>query len=381
MAEGNLINYDGWHNESRFLTGHDNAESVGFFIKNELDYNLKNVFKPLYGYSFSRDCEELAIGPEIQTTSIVKAEYRGVGSISNQSQPIYANGATAIPAVEVDNVREAYPTVRWAMSMNWTDIALRESAAVGRPITAQQIEAAQMKLAMMRDQYFYIGLVDYKNPMAGLTTVSTPYGLANAPYAYKAPVLDNTFYEMIQTATTASDALQKIVGALSSVQGAIWQQTGSKVLPNTLLIPLEVYSLLASTVVSQAGNMSIAQYLETNNIYTRTTGKPINIYGVKWLSNQIPNAPVYSSNGVDYTGAPLTQAGQKASNSPDWFNNGKLMRAIWYYKGDNFVTYPISDLVRMPIQPQGLTWTSSVWATIGHVQIAYPETIGYLDGV
>ena len=376
MSIGNLVNYKDWANFGQNLTATDSAGQTGFFLENELTYNLKRIFEPLYAYTFSRDCEQINIPNGIQTTAIFKAEYRGVGGVSTSSIDIHANGATAIPAQEITNTRAAFPTLRWAKSMNWTDIALKESSIVGRPITAQQIEALQMSLAMARDQYFYIGQIDYKDMTLALETQDTPYGLLNCPYAYKATPLTSTFYEMIQNAgTNNSAALQQIVSALSSVQGAIWHNTGGRVLPNTLLLPLEVYSLLASTVVSQAGNMSIAQYLETNNIYTRTTGKPINIYGVKWLSNQILNPSTVGDTEA------LTQAKQKTLTSPDWFGNGHLMRAVWYYKGDQYVTYPISDVAKMPVIPQGLTWTTSAWTTIGHIQIAYPETVGYLDGV
>ena len=374
--------YSGWANYSQqFLNayGADSA-NVGFFIKNELDFNLKEVFKPLYGYTYDRDIEQVQGGGlGTQTTSIIRADYRGVGGVSPTSINVTPNGSTSIPAIEVNNTREAFPVLKWESTMVWTDRALEESAQVGRPITAQQQEALQMKYKMARDQYAYLGLIDYKNPT--LAAGMKPYGLLNAPFAYTAPAMQSTFWTMLQQDSNNASAQQAIIDALSSVQGQVWFNSGQAVIPNCLLLPPEVYAILASVVVSQAGNMSLLQYLETNNIYTRNVGKPIEIHAVKWLSNQLPNEASLGATSSAVTKAPVTQAEQKASNSPDWFNNGGLMRAVWYSKGERHACIPTFDLKSMPTYPVGTTWETSVWTLLAHIFLPYPQTIGYLDGV
>ncbi|MDP1033936.1 DUF2184 domain-containing protein, partial [Klebsiella pneumoniae] len=67
---------------------------------------------------------------------------------------------------------------------------------------------------------------------------------------------------------------------------AAWANSAYSMVPTDMLIPPEQFSLLASTIVSSAGNQSLLTYLETNTIAYHQNGRPLNIRPVKWAKGR-----------------------------------------------------------------------------------------------
>lgn len=348
--------------------------SADIFLRNELAFNIKKLYLPLYSTTYQRDILSVA-GPGLETltTNITHANFSVMGSLTPTSINVTANGVTAGPVIQVENRQMAFPTLPFQLTMQWTEQALIESAAAQRPITQQQLDGQQMILQLARDQYAYLGMIDYKNPFPEQPV--KPYGLLNAPFAYSEQPISETFSSMItgnsgdQTAVT-----MKIVQILTNVQAQVAKRGGLAIVPNCLLLPFSVYTMLSSQVVSSAGNVSILEYLQENNVYTRNTGEKIEIHYVKWLDNQTLNQAESLDN------VPKTQAEQKAT-SPDWLGNGGLMRAVWYYKHPDYCMIPTLNIKQTPPVPINGVWQVWGFTKLCHILLPYPETIGYVDGI
>ncbi|MEJ9070100.1 major capsid family protein, partial [Klebsiella pneumoniae] len=66
--------------------------------------------------------------------------------------------------------------------------------------------------------------------------------------------------------TWATSTADEIRASINAGLSAAWANSAYSMVPTDLLIPPEQFSLLASTIVSSAGNQSLLTYLETNTI-------------------------------------------------------------------------------------------------------------------
>ena len=74
---------------------------------------------------------------------------------------------------------------------------------------------------------------------------------------------------------------------LADINNAIvgaWSTTAQVELHDTVLLPISQYGLIASTPRSTTSDTTIIGYVQANNIYTATTGKPLTIRTLRQLS-------------------------------------------------------------------------------------------------
>ncbi len=74
---------------------------------------------------------------------------------------------------------------------------------------------------------------------------------------------------------------------LADINNAIvgaWSSTQQVELHDTVLLPVAQYGLIASTPRSTTSDTTIITYLQANNVYTATTGKPLTIRTVRQLT-------------------------------------------------------------------------------------------------
>jgi hypothetical protein len=106
--------------------------------------------------------------------------------------------------------------------------------------------------------------------------------------------------------------------------------------------------MLVAAKVSTAGNISVLRYLQENSLCNSQNGKPLNIQPLKWL----------------------TGAGATGTN-----------RMICYTKAYDRIRYPMTPLQRTPLEWRSLYNMTTYWGRLGVIEIVYPETIGYRDGI
>ena len=77
------------------------------------------------------------------------------------------------------------------------------------------------------------------------------------------------------------------VEAVNDAITAVWVASKTVHMPDTLKLPPSLYSMLTKAYVIGSGSVGVAvsaiKYLQENNIYTLTTGKPLNIKPLRYL--------------------------------------------------------------------------------------------------
>jgi hypothetical protein len=104
-----------------------------------------------------------------------------------------------------------------------------------------------------------------------------------------------------------------------------------------------------------AGNMSVLKYVQENNILTTSTGRKLEILPSKWCVGA----------GVSGTIGTL----------------GTVDRMVVYTKDKDRVRFPLTPLQRTPIQYDSIYHKTTYFGRLGAVEVVYPETIGYFDGI
>jgi hypothetical protein len=64
---------------------------------------------------------------------------------------------------------------------------------------------------------------------------------------------------------------------------AIWSSSKGIERANTVLVPIAVYADLATRRIADT-NMTVLQFIQAANVYTASTGLPLEIIGVHWLT-------------------------------------------------------------------------------------------------
>ena len=323
-------------------------DSLGVFLQSELTRLDPIVHAPLYACTWSRDVPARTdVGVGNDGSAFLKSAFASVGGTNNMGLNWISSSTTTVPAVNVDMQRVAFQLIEWGSAIQFSYRQLEESKALGRPIDVLQLQGLNMKHQMDVDHATYIGN----------SAIQNSYGLLNCPEALSTTQA-TTFETLIQNQNPHA-----VQTAILTLQADVWQQTGFSVCPNTLLLPPEVYNLL-NTTVSSAGTQSIMEYLKVNNSYTEQSGKRLDIYPVKWLCSLSAQT-----------------SGNNKFESKDWLNNGGKGRAVFYHRSEDFVRMPMTPLLKTPITYMDMWMRVGYWGLVGHIEVVYPEAIGYLDGV
>ena len=144
--------------------------------------------------------------------------------------------------------------------------------------------------------------------------------------------------------------------AIDSALTQTYKNSGYAVAPSKIILPFLQYNAIASQVNSIAGYSSILEFLKKNNGYTAHTGREIEIVACKWLQ------------GSDAT----------FNNVLD---NGSLDRMVIYTPEKKFVRFPMTDAMVTPIQYDGIYHKYTHYCRLGVVEVVYPETLTYWDGI
>lgn len=307
------------------------VDSAGAFLVGELERLDQTLHMPLVSYTWSRDIDlrtDVSMGDE--TSSYTNSSFGAANGVSGSGKAWIGKEADAITGISLDIGKTANPLPLWGMQLGWTLPELASAQQLGRPVDVQKYEGMQLKYNMDVDEQVYIG--DTAMGMTGLCNAALVTNVANATYGGWA------------SGATVYEILQDVNELLTSV----WAASGYAACPTELRLPPAQYAYLVGNIVSQAGNISILQYLVANNISTANNGTPLNIQPLKWL----PTAGVSSAT-----------------------------RMMAYTKRQQYVRFPLVPLQRTPMEYRSLRQITTYYGRLGQVETVYPETIGYRDGI
>jgi hypothetical protein len=225
------------------------------------------------------------------------------------------------------------------MEIGYTIPELMSAQQLGRPVDAQKLKGLQLKHQMDVDEMVYIG-----------DTVVDKEGLVNSSLVTTGFVDAGAAGSTEWTTKTPDEILEDV----NSLIQECWAASGYAVCPSKLLLPPSQFAYITSQKVSDAGNISILQFLEDNSIALKINGKALNIQPVKWLSGR----------GV-------------AAGSPEAATD----RMVCYTQDQDRVRYPLVPLQRTPLEYRSLYQLTTYFGRLGVLEIVYPETIRYSDGI
>lgn len=308
-------------------------DSTGSFLIGELERLDPTLHEPLFSVTWPRDIdlrEDVTIADEV--SSFTNSSFAAPGGINPAGKAWVSKDANAIPGVSLDIGKTSNPLYLWAMEAKWTIPELESARKLGRPVDTQKIDVVKTKMNMDIDEMVYIG-----DTLFGKT------GLLNAASVTVTNAVNGATGSPLWTQKTPDEMLADVNALLN----AVWAASGWAVMPDELRLPPTLFTYLVSQKVSNAGNVSIIEFLKANSISNAANGRPLNIQPVKWLTGR----------GV-----------------------GGVNRIFAYTRDKERVRYPLVPLQRTPLEFRSLYQIVTFYCRLGVIEIPYPETLGYLDG-
>ncbi|MFX8953537.1 major capsid family protein, partial [Acinetobacter baumannii] len=219
-------------------------DSTGAFLLGELERLDQTLHEPLANITWGRDIDlrsDVSIADEV--SSFTNSTFAAAGGPSPTGKSWIGKNTDAIAGIALDIGKTAQPLSLWGMEIGYTIPELESARAVGRPVDDQKFKGMNLKYQMDIDEQVYIG--DDTLGVEGLLN-SSKVGATNVNKNWK-------------LATP-----QEILDDVNLVLNNAWVASGFAVCPDKLLLPPVQFSLLTSRIVSEAGNISILEFLKLN---------------------------------------------------------------------------------------------------------------------
>lgn len=304
-------------------------DSAGVFLVGELERLDQTLHTPLASVTWGRDIdlrEDVSIADEV--SSFTNSSFASAGGASPNGKSWVGKDANAIQGIALDIGKTPNPLTLWAMQLGWTLPELESAQRLGRPVDQQKFSGMQLKYQMDVDEQVYIG--DTGLNVTGLVN--------NASVSVNNAVTGNW----------ASATPAQILADIQTGEETAWSNAAFAVCPSKLLLPPTSFSLLNSTIVSTAGNISVLEYVKNNSLCNSINGRPLDIQPCKWLTGR----------------------GASGKN-----------RMVFYTQEKNRVRFPLVPLQRTPLEYRDLRQLTTYFGRLGVVEWVYPETGNYVDGI
>ncbi len=316
-------------------------DSTGAFLIGELERLDQKLHDPLVNVTWGRDIdlrEDVTIGDEV--SSFTNSTFAAAGGTTPNGKAWASKDATAIVGVGLDIGKTANPLTLWSMELKWTLPELASAMQTGRPVDQQKYNGMQLKYNMDVDEQVY----------AGDTELSF-YGLTNGTSV----TAGNVAVGASGSTSWSQKTPDEILGDVNTLLNSTWTAAGYAIMPGKLLLPPLQFGYIVSQKVSNAGNISILEFLKNNSLCNAANGKPLDIQPLKWLVGR----------GVGGTPGTL----------------GTVDRMVAYTQDPDRVRFPMTALQRTPLEPRGLYQITTYYGRLGVVEFVYPETLQYADGL
>ena len=320
--------------DEQFTMDQMTIDSTGVFLVGELERLDQKLHMPLVNVTWQRDIDlrsDVGLGDEV--SSYTNSTFAAAGGIKPGGKAWISTDSNAITGIALDIGKTANPLYLWGMEAKWTIIELANAQRAGRPVDDQKYEGLRLKHNMDTDEQVYIGDTDFATTGMVNSAAVTPSNVANG--ASGSPLWINK---------TPDEILADINDILSDV----WTASAIAVVPEELRLPPVQFSYIASQKVSNAGNLTILEFVRNNCIANAINGKPLNIQPLKWLTG-------------------------RGTSDTD--------RMMAYTRKEDFIRFPMVPLQRTPLEYRGLYQSTTYYGRLGVVELVYPTTVGYSDGI
>lgn len=323
------------------------VDSTGAFLVGELERLDQTLNLPLAAVTWSRDIqlrEDVSIADEVSSftlTNFASAGNLGTGSGIRNGKAWIGKSTDQIGGVGIDQGKYPFPLTAWGLEIKYSILELESAAKLGRPVDAQKYEGLKLKHQMDIDEQVYVG--DSSIGATGLVNNSLVTNVSNVPSGAQSSPL--------WTSKTPAEILADVNNLITSV----WQTSAWAVMPNRILMPPAQFGYISTQTVSTAGNISILKYLLENNVLNTSGKGTLEILPAKWLIGAGSGGTLGTSGTVD--------------------------RMVAYVNDKQYVRFPMTPLLRTPVQFDSLYHKTTYYCRLGVVECVYPETVGYRDGI
>ena len=326
------------------------ADSTGAFYVGELERLDQTMHPPLAAVSWGRDIDirsDVTIADEI--SSFTLSTFGAVGGLGTgngigNGKSWSGKNTTQIANVSVDISKIPHNLHIWSQELSYTIPELESAAQAGRPIDSQKYEAMQLKYQMDIDEQVYLGDTGFGDTGLLNNSLVTPTALPAGLSGYT---------------TWVTKTPDEILADVNQAITTTWANSAWAVMPGRLLLPPTQFGYISTKTVSAAGSVSILRYLLENNITVQASkdgkGSPLEIFPIKWGIGMGAGGTVGTEDGHD--------------------------RMTVYTKAKDRVRFPMTGLARTPVQYDGLYHKTTYYSRLGVVEMVYPSTFSYLDGL
>jgi hypothetical protein len=320
-------------------------DGTGAFLLGELERLDQTLHDPLVAVTWSRDIdvrEDVTIADEASSfTNSTFASASGMGGAGIAGNKAWiSKDADAITGISLDIGKTANPLSLWGMEVKFTIPELESAMKLGRPVDQQKYDGMQLKHQMDIDAQVYVG-----------DTILNFTGMLNSSLVTAGNVVAGAQGSTLWTKKTPDEILADVNTLLTST----WAASGYAVMPAELRLPPNQFSFIVSQKVSNAGNVSILEFLRVNSMCNAANGKPLNIQPIKWLVGAGAGGTLGTAGTVD--------------------------RMVAYTRDKNRVRFPMTLLQRTPIEYRSIYHITTYFARLGVIEFVYPETLQYADGL
>jgi hypothetical protein len=312
------------------------VDSTGAFLVGELERLDQRLHMPLAAVTWGRDIDlRTDVSMADENTSFTNSAFASGQGVPGSNKAWAGKDSSALLNVGLDIGKQIFPLNIWAVQLSWTLPELASAQKVGRPIDQQKYEGMQLKYQMDVDEMVYVG--DTGLGITGLLNQTNSTNTGNAVNGSWA------------TATPA-----QILADINSLLTSVWKATGYAIMPDRLLVDPTSYSILVSTLISTAGNISVLEFVKANSLVNGALGRQLEIQPCKWLLG--------TNNG--------NTLGVAATNS-----------MFCYIKDPIRVRFPLVPLQRTPMEYRDIRQLVTYFGRLGAVEIVYQECVGLRSGL
>lgn len=313
----------------------DAATSSGLaFLEGELEKCDSKVREPLTSVTWQRDIVAKTGGGWVEFTSTFDMDW---GTTGANQKSIVASGTTSVPVMQVNTNKNLFKVFTWMHAMQVPFVDQAKLKQIGRNLEDLLDKGIRLNYNKTLDENVYTGFTDL-----GMT------GLLNDPNVVSELAADGASGKSTWKDKTADEILQDVNNAL--VEAWTAAEYDLKGMPNHILITPAAYAYITLHKVSEAGNVSIMEYLMENNI-GKDQGVKIAIEPCRWCIGA-------GTSGKD--------------------------RMMVYVNDEDMVNFDITvPITRAMTQPsvERAAYLTLYAAQIGQVKFNYYQPVRYYDGI
>ena len=309
--------------------------SGGAFLVSELEKRDPLIRKPLTSVTYPRDIPIQTGGGWVDYVSAMNVASGITGGSGDGA--VHAGGANSLPIVQVNLDKGVFKAHIFAAALRVMFVDMQKAGFIGRPLDQLLQEGMRLAYDKHMDQSVYTGLETY-----GTT------GLLNNPDATETTVAGNGSGSTRWADKTPRQILNDVNAGIS----AVWEaaEYDPSALPNHILLPYEQYAHILNTPVTELATETILDYILRNNVAAKNGGS-LYVGAARWCKG---------------------------------IGTGGMDRMTVYVNHDRFLKLDeLVPLQRVMTSPNAseVCYDTAYMANISEVQVFYPQTIMYFDGI